>query len=147
MFFEVKRHLCNAPLFILDLRPVQYVLCVVGSHEVAEQVSKSTKSFPYSMNKSPTMRLYERLLGPRSILTAEAEEWKGLRKRFNPGFAPKHLMTLLPVIMDKAGQFLRNLDRQNTNDEAFRLDELCSSLKLSIISGFMFGSRFGVGLL
>lgn len=80
-------------------------------------------------------------------MTAEAEEWKGLRKCFNPGFAPKHPVTPLPAIMDKVGQFLRNLDRQNTNDEAFRLDELCSSLKLSIISGFMFGSRFGVGLL
>lgn len=93
------------------------------------------------------MWLYERLLGPGSVLTAEAEEWKGLRKCFNPGFAPKHPVTPLPAIMDKVGQFLRNLDRQNTNDEAFRLDELCSSLKLSIISGFMFGSRFGVGLL
>lgn len=133
VFLEIKRHLGNAPLFILDLRPVQYVLCVVGNHEVAEQISKSTKSFPYSMHKSPTMRLYERLLGPRSILTAEAEEWKGLRKRFNPGFAPKHLVTLLPAIMDKAGQFLRNLDRYAASGEAFRLDKLCSNLTFDII--------------
>lgn len=147
VFLEVKRHLGNAPLFILDLRPVQYVLCVVGSHEVAEQVSKSTKSFPYSMKKSPTMRLYERLLGPRSILTAEAEEWKGLRKRFNPGFAPKHLVTLLPAIMDKARQFLKNLDRYAASGEAFRLDELCSSLTFDIIGEFMLGDWLGVGLL
>lgn len=93
------------------------------------------------------MRLYERLLGPRSILTAEAEEWKGLRKRFNPGFAPKHLVTLLHVIMDKAGQFLRNLDRHAASGEAFRLDELCSSLTFDIIGKLMLGSRFGVGLL
>lgn len=82
------------------------------------------------------MGLFTDLLGPKSTLTAEDEEWKSLRKRFNPGFAPKHLVTLLPAIMDKAGQFLRNLDRYASSGEVFRLDELCSNLTFDIIGKF-----------
>ena len=136
MFQEIQKHLGNPPVFILDLRPVQHVLCVVGNHEVAEQVSRSTKSFPYSMGKSPTMRLYDHLLGPKSILTAQDEEWKGLRKRFNPGFAPQHLMTLLPCILDKAWRFLENVDRYARSGEEFALDELCVNLTFDIIGMF-----------
>lgn len=133
VFLEAKRHLSNPSVFILDLRPVQHVLCVVGSHEVAEQVSRSSKNFPYSMGKSPTMRLFEHLLGPMSILTAQDEEWKGLRKRLNPGFAPQQLMTLLPVILDKAWRFLENLDGYAASGEVFGLDELCTNLTFDII--------------
>lgn len=58
-----------------DLRPVQFRLCVVGSHEVAEQISRSTKSFPYGMKKSPTMDALEPLLGPYSIITQEVSPY------------------------------------------------------------------------
>lgn len=83
------------------------------------------------------MRLYDHLLGPRSILTAQDEEWRGLRKRFNPGFAPQHLMTLLPCILDKAWRFLENVDRYARSGEEFALDELCVNLTFDIIGMFV----------
>lgn len=58
-------------MFILDLHPVAPVLCVVCSHDIAEQVTKASKSFPYSIPKAPTTRVFEGLFGPRSIITAE----------------------------------------------------------------------------
>jgi hypothetical protein len=58
-------------MFILDLHPVAPVLCVVCSHDIAEQVTKASKAFPYSIPKAPTTRAFEDLFGPRSIITAE----------------------------------------------------------------------------
>ncbi|GKZ18947.1 hypothetical protein AbraIFM66951_001907 [Aspergillus brasiliensis] len=142
VFREIQEHLGNPPLMLFDLRPVQYRLCVVGSHEVAEQISRSTKSFPYSMQKSPTMGAFEPLLGPHSIVTQNGEYWKGLRKRFNPGFAPQHLVTLLPCVLDKAVQFTDVLDRYARSGEEFSLDERCVSLTFDIIGAVTMDKDF-----
>ncbi|RAH81452.1 cytochrome P450 monooxygenase, partial [Aspergillus japonicus CBS 114.51] len=133
VFGEVQQSLGNPPLYLLDLRPVVGVLGIVCSHEVAEQVSRSTKGFPYSMRKSPTMKPLEPLLGPHSVITAEGEQWKALRKRYNPGFAPQHLLTLLPCIIDKAWIFIQCLDEYARTGEEFSLEDRCTSLTLDII--------------
>ncbi|KAF7596387.1 hypothetical protein BBP40_002131 [Aspergillus hancockii] len=130
---EIRTHLGDPSAFVLDLRPVQHVLCVVCSHEVAEQVSRSSKSFPYSMTKSPTLRQFEPLLGTHSIITSEGEEWKSLRKRFNPGFAPQHLLKLLPCILDKAWYFVEHLEKYAQSGEVFSLADLCINLTFDII--------------
>ncbi|RAH60890.1 cytochrome P450 monooxygenase [Aspergillus piperis CBS 112811] len=142
VFQEIQEHLGNPPLILYDLRPVQFRLCVVGSHEVAEQIARSSKSFPYSMKKSPTMGALEPLLGPHSIITQQGEHWKGLRKRFNPGFAPQHLVTLLPCILDKAIQFTDILDGYARNGEEFSLDERCVSLTFDIIGAVTMDKDF-----
>ncbi|KAE8146525.1 cytochrome P450 [Aspergillus avenaceus] len=133
VFSEIRAHLGHPAAYILDLRPVQRVLCVVCSHDVAEQVSCSSKSFPYSMGKSPTLREFELLLGAHSIIAANGEEWKSLRKRFNPGFAPQHLVKLLPCVVDKVCHFVENLDRYARSGEEFALEDLCVSLTFDII--------------
>ncbi|RAH63904.1 cytochrome P450 [Aspergillus aculeatinus CBS 121060] len=133
VFGEVQQYLGNPPLYLLDLRPVVGVLGIVCNHEVAEQISRSTKGFPYSMRKSPTMKALEPLLGPHSVITAEGEQWKALRKRYNPGFAPQHLLTLLPCIIDKARIFIQCLDEYARTGEEFSLEDRCTSLTLDII--------------
>ncbi|KAI3123989.1 hypothetical protein DTO039G3_9161 [Penicillium roqueforti] len=120
-------------LFVVDLRPVSHPICVICDHDVAEQISKSSKLFPYSPPKSHTSRWYSDMMGPLSIVLAENEEWKSLRKQFNPGFAHKHLVTLLPCILDKTQLFLTKLDHYATTDEEFLLDELCTNLTFDII--------------
>lgn len=139
---EIRRHLGNPPLFLLDLRPIQRPLVIVCSHEVAEQVSKSTKELPYSVPKSPTIKALEPLLGPNSILSAHGEQWRSLRKRFNPGFAPQHLMSLMPCILDKAWRFLENLDRHALDGNEFSLDEPCVNLTFDIIGAVTMDEDF-----
>jgi cytochrome P450 len=63
----------------------------------------------------------------------QGEEWKTLRKRFNPGFAPQHLMTLLPKIVKMSRRFINTLDRFAESGEEFRLDEPCINLTFDII--------------
>ncbi|EMR71667.1 putative cytochrome p450 protein [Eutypa lata UCREL1] len=96
-------------LMLVDLRPVNRPMVLVTSHDIAEQVSKSSKLFPTSVPKAD-LRYLEHLIGSTSVLASYGEEWKALRRRFNPGFAPQHLMTLLPCILEKTSKFIEHLD-------------------------------------
>jgi hypothetical protein len=55
----------------VDLRPTMRGMIVVASHGIAEQLSRSTRMFPYSVTKSPTMSGIEQLIGKKSLITAE----------------------------------------------------------------------------
>jgi cytochrome P450 len=127
-------------IFLLDLRPINYAMTVVASHQVAEQVSKTTKTFPTSTPKSPTLGSgFRRLIGAKSILTQEGDSWKALRKRFNAGFAPHHLLTLLPAIIDKSTIFMDRLDALAESGKDFDMDPLCTSLTFDIIGDVIAG--------
>ncbi|RJE25349.1 Cytochrome p450 [Aspergillus sclerotialis] len=143
LFREIKEHLGNPPVYLLDVRPAQsYPIGILCNHEVAEQVSRATKALPYSMDKSPTMDFMEPLTGPSSVLTSQGEEWKALRRRFNPGFAPQHLLTLLPCILDRSWHFFEILDRYAASGEVFSLDELCINLTFDIIGAVTMDEDF-----
>ncbi|KAF3041450.1 hypothetical protein E8E11_002253 [Didymella keratinophila] len=117
-----------------DFRPVQYPLLLVTSHEIAEQLTRTTKSHPYSIRKSPTIQgEYGALVGKKSILTEEGESWKALRKLFNAGFAPQHIVTLLPVLIDKTAIFIEKMDTIARSGEITELDSYCVNLTFDII--------------
>lgn len=128
-----KEH--NRPDFMyFDFRPVQYPLLLVTSHEIAEQLTRTTKSHPYSIRKSPTIQgEYGALVGKRSILTEEGESWKALRKLFNAGFAPQHIVTLLPVLIDKTAIFIEKMDAIARSGAVTELDSYCVNLTFDII--------------
>lgn len=57
---------------LMDLRPFGPAMVIVRSHEVAEQVSKAYKQFPYSLPKIP--EAYDHIVhltGPTSIIASE----------------------------------------------------------------------------
>jgi cytochrome P450 len=121
-------------IFFLDLRPVNYAMTVIASHEAAEQISRTTKLHPYSVTKSPTLQVgFGRLIGKYSLLSEEGESWKTLRKRFNLGFAPQHLLKLLPQILQKTDTFISKLDALAQSGEVFEMDPLCTNLTFDII--------------
>ena len=55
----------------MDTRPVSYALCIVLSHDVAEQISRSSKQFPYSTPKSPTFQELVPIVGSHSIILSQ----------------------------------------------------------------------------
>ncbi|KAL1305714.1 hypothetical protein AAFC00_007301 [Neodothiora populina] len=133
VFRQIGQSIGCPPIVILDMRPFFYVMCLVFSHDVAEQISRSSKEFPYSTPKSPTMGALTPIIGPHSIISSQGEKWKSLRKRYNAGFAPSHLMTLLPRIVDKTQLFLRNLDALAKSRQEFSMEPLCTNLTFDII--------------
>lgn len=59
-------------LLFLDLRPVNYPMIAVASHEIAEQITRTSKLYPMSVTKSPTMQIsYRRLIGKKSLLSED----------------------------------------------------------------------------
>ncbi|KAI1383475.1 cytochrome P450 [Hypoxylon trugodes] len=81
--------------------------------------------------------------GPTSILAAHGEDWKRLRKRFNPGFAPQHLLSFLPCIIEKSFIFLDHLDKFAHNRQSFSFSNLTGNLVFDIISGVVMDIDFG----
>lgn len=56
-------------LILLDIRPLNYPMVIVADHEVAEQVSRASKGFPYSLPKSPGMTYLDPLIGQHSLVS------------------------------------------------------------------------------
>ncbi|KAI9897401.1 hypothetical protein N3K66_007257 [Trichothecium roseum] len=127
IFREIHEAVGKPPIFVLDNYPVVPAIVIVCSHEVAEQISRSSSVLPYGARKSSSLNHIVDLIGPNSILL------KQVRKRFNPGFAPQHLMTLLPVILEKVGKYLEILDQLARSGEEFSLDDYTTNLTFDII--------------
>ncbi|KAH7311263.1 cytochrome P450 [Stachybotrys elegans] len=137
VFSDIHKQLGRPPLFYLDFWPIQYGIVIVCDPEVAEQLSKVSKKFPCSAPKAPIADRMGDLIGPRTIMCKQGEDWKATRKRFNPGFAPSHLMTLLPFILDKTTRFLEFLDHFAQSEETFTLDDLTTNLTFEIIGAIV----------
>lgn len=119
-------------LMYVDLRPVNRPVVLITSHDVAEQVSRASANWPTSIPKSyPGQMVY--LTGATSILVSHGDSWKQLRKRYSPAFAPQHLMTLLPAVLDKTMILVGHLERMAKTGEEFSLVTLGVNVAFDII--------------
>ncbi|KAK0718048.1 cytochrome P450 [Lasiosphaeria miniovina] len=132
-FTAMHEALGRPAVLLVDLRPVSSCMVIVCSHEVAEQVLRPTDRWPHTPPRGPEFwESMKPLTGPTSILAAHGEQWRALRKRFNPGFAPQHLVTLLPAILDKVSLCLGQLDTHARAGEDFSLQHMATNLTLDI---------------
>ncbi|KAF3769409.1 cytochrome P450 [Cryphonectria parasitica EP155] len=139
VFAEMHEALGKPDIFLVDNWPVVPPMAIVASHEVAEQVSHPSKLFQYSAPKSSSLDPIISLIGPKSILRKQNEEWKEVRRRFNPGFAPQHLMSLLPVIVAKCKRYIEILDHYARSGAPFPLDQPTTNLTFDIIGAVTMG--------
>ena len=58
-------------IMLVDLRPINPPMVLIPSHEIAEQISKTSKLFPLSTPKSPTWTHMIPIIGQTSILGKE----------------------------------------------------------------------------
>jgi len=131
--YELVKRAGHPPLLLLDARPVNFAMCVVTSHAIAEQMSRPSPTFKYGALKTPNFSDFVPLIGSESLLILEGEHWKRLRRKFNPGFAPAHLMTLLPKILEKTSFFIRRLDKAARSGDVVHMDSICVDLTFDII--------------
>ncbi|PHH82194.1 hypothetical protein CDD82_6752 [Ophiocordyceps australis] len=129
---EVHKQLGCPPLFVLDLWPIAKPMVYISNHHVAEQVTRASKLFPASAPKwdPEDMKL---ILGEKSLVSANGDEWKVMRKQLNPAFASKNLSALLPSIMAKMLIFLQNLESLASSGSEFRLGQILMALTFDII--------------
>ncbi|KAK2602743.1 hypothetical protein N8I77_009251 [Diaporthe amygdali] len=123
----------SPPVFLVDLRPREPPLLFITDHDVADQITRATKKFSTSIPKTPNMKNLSPLVGERSLVNLDGDEWKDLRKRIIPGFAPHHLLTLLPAMVEKTQFFLDYLEGYAKSGEEFSLGDHCTNLAFDVI--------------
>ncbi|KAK9795993.1 putative Cytochrome P450 [Seiridium cardinale] len=133
IFEEMWESMGRPPIMLVDLRPINPPMVLVPSHSIAEKISKPSKAFPLSKPKSPTWTHMLPIIGTTSILGREGQDWKHLRKRFNPGFTAQHLWNLLPLILEKMEPFCNYLDQFTNSQEEFPLERIISNLTFDVI--------------
>ncbi|KAK0638511.1 cytochrome P450 [Cercophora newfieldiana] len=133
IFVKMSEELGRPPVFLVDNRPVSWPMILIASHEAAEQITRASKLHPWSVPKSPSVGDIVHVIGSKSLLIKEGEEWKQFRKMFNPGFAPSHILTLLPAILAKLPRFIELLENKAKTGGEFPLAKPIINLTFDII--------------
>lgn len=125
----------NPKMYILDMVPsLTRSMIIIRDPAIAETLTKASPTFPYSVTKSPTMQDIHPVVGRSSIISTEGEAWKALRKRFNPGFQPQYLQSLLPLMMPHIKIFDQKLQKLAESGEVASMSNLLTALTYDIIT-------------
>jgi cytochrome P450 len=113
-------------------------LIIIGDPELAKRVLV-TKNYP----KSFFYKLLAPILGPQSLVTLKGEEWAGMRKAFNPGFAPLFLKHMTQTMAEKLERFIQNIDQDIQADQATNMLLESQSFTSDVIVQIAFGEDWG----
>lgn len=133
-FEEIWESMDRPSCFLMDLAPVDKAFLIVAEPHITEIIVNPSKQYKYSVPKSDTFVHLSRLIGSESLITHENEEWKALRKRFNPGFQPKHLYSLTPSVVAKTKMFIQRLELAAGDGRIFTLADYAKDLTTDIIT-------------
>ncbi|KAM3498873.1 hypothetical protein MY10362_007833 [Beauveria mimosiformis] len=132
----------SRPLMFVDMWPASKPVVLLTSHELAEQMAKSSSKFPFSPPKASAIKDLVHLTGQKSILTSEGQEWKRLRKTYSLAFAPAHLMSLLPCMVEKLTPTIARLTALSQSRESFSLFNVAASLTIDVIGAVVMDEEF-----
>jgi cytochrome P450 len=131
-----KYNLWSKGLVYFDTYPlVNDNVLIAATPEAAAEVTE------WNFVRHPFMtNFYGRIIGIKSMTLAEGQQWKDLRKTFNPGFSLTNIMTLMPEIVKQAEimtTILSGIARNGGFAES--LDELARGATLDIIFRVVLG--------
>jgi cytochrome P450 len=66
------------------------------------------------------------------MLSNDGEQWKKLRKAFNPVFAPSHITTFIPDILEEGLVFVEKLHRAADAGEIVEMNTLATVFSSSL---------------
>jgi hypothetical protein len=125
-----KYNLWSKGLVYIDTYPLvnDNILIATTPEAVAEITERNFEIHPFMAN------FYGRIVGIKSMTLAKGQQWKDMRKTFNPGFSLTNVMTLMPEIV-KQGQIFTGilLDVAKNGGFVESLDELARGATLDII--------------
>lgn len=134
ILYEQAEKLGFPPVLLVDFRPIEkFPVLFILDNDVAEQVTKPNKSFRTSMPKHPSIQQLAPLVGARSLVTTDGDEWNALYKRIRPGFQPSHLLSLVDVILDKSETFIELMEQKAASGDTFHLESYTTNLVFDII--------------
>jgi cytochrome P450 len=134
-FEEIWHELGEPSAYLVDLAPIDRGYLVVAEPQVAEVLVQPSEHFKYSVPKSDTYHALTPLIGSESMITKEGEDWRQMRKRFNPGFQPKHILSLAGSVVSKTETFVGRLKTAAETGITFKLGDYAKDLTTDIITG------------
>jgi len=54
---------------VIDIWPLNYPMAIIINHDIAEQISRASKNYPYGTPKSPTMKYLNPIIGKHSLVS------------------------------------------------------------------------------
>lgn len=143
-FEEMWNELGRPPCFLVDIAPVEdHNFLLVAEPWVAEAVAQPSPEYKYSMPKTDTMAAMHKLIGRESLITAEGDEWRDLRRRFNRGFSPSYVHGLSPLIISKTRVFIERMQAAAREGEVLALKDMAQDLTTDIITLLAIEKDFG----
>jgi hypothetical protein len=131
-----KYNLWSKGLVYIDTYPLanDNILIATTPEAAAEITERNFVRHPFMTN------FYGRIVGIKSMTLAEGQQWKDMRKTFNPGFSLTNIMTLMPEIV-KQGEILTEKLSRIAKNGGFTesLDELARGVTLDIIFRVVLG--------
>lgn len=113
-------------------------LIVISDPDLAKRVLV-TKNYP----KSFFYKLLVPLIGPQSLVILKEQEWVGMRKAFNPGFAPLFLKNMVQTMATKLERFVQNIERDIDADQVTNMLLEAQSFTSDVIVQIAFGEDWG----
>ena len=77
---------------------------------VDEQAVEQILQIDCLPKSKPAYDSLHHVVGKTSLVVIEGDRWKKLRKMFNPAFAPSHIESFIPIIVDESLIFIDKLD-------------------------------------
>jgi cytochrome P450 len=133
-FEEIWHELGEPGCFLIDLAPVDRGFLIMAEPSSVEALVNPSEQFKYSVPKSDTYNSLTPLIGSESMITKEGEDWKQMRKRFNPGFQPKYIHSLAGSVVSKTEIFVERLKQAAETNVPFKLGDYAKDLTTDIIT-------------
>ena len=116
-------------VFYLDTFPFAPPPLVITDIEVMKSITTYTSLPKHHL----VVEFVDWLGGPQNLVTLEGSAWKRWRSAFNPGFSAKHIMSLVPVIVDETQVFCDLMTEKAKKQELFRMERAATKLTVDII--------------
>ena len=131
---EIWHELGQPTCYLLDLAPVDRGLLVIAEPGLSEVLVNPSEQYKYSIPKSDTYNALVPLIGTESMITKEGEDWRTMRKRFNPGFQPKYINSLSESVVAKTEIFVQRLQSEAEGGATIKLADYAKDLTTDIIT-------------
>lgn len=109
-------------------------MLIIAEPQYVETLVQPSEQFKYSLPKSDTYDALKPLIGYESMVTAEGADWKAMRKRFNPGFQPRHIHSMSGSVVSKTEIFVQRLESAAESGITFKLADYAKDLTTDIIT-------------
>jgi cytochrome P450 len=124
-------------LFYLDAAPVRTDRqLVITSPTVASQIVKTAKH-------PCVASLFGGVLGRRTLALSNGPSWKAMRTVFAPAFAPSHLFSLMPSILEETELFVSCLKTASVHDQGYvpHMGDMLKRLSFDLVCRLVVGRR------